>query len=124
MSVITLQIGQCGNQLGESFYNLRGEELSNASPASQACTLDMFFDQKSTSSKFEARSILVDMEPKVIAKCLSSQKKPDIWQFNKEMTFCKQEGSGNNWAFGYNCHGAACKDDIFEKSLSNWSEAT
>ena len=115
MSIITLQIGQCGNQLGDSFYNLLAGELSNASPASQACTLDIFFDQKPNSTKYEPRSVLVDMEPKVIAKCLSTQKKPDIWQYNKDMTFCKQEGSGNNWAFGYSRHGPACKDEIFEK---------
>lgn len=27
------------------------------------------------------------------------------WSFSKDFSFFKQEGSGNNWAFGYNVHG-------------------
>ncbi len=29
--------------------------------------------------------------------------------------FVNQEGSGNNWAYGFNSHGPKCRDKIFEK---------
>jgi tubulin delta len=66
-----------------------------------------------------AKSILVDMEAKVVNKCLerhgggaSSQ---CAWRYSPELAFFKQEGSGNNWAYGYNAHGSACKEKILER---------
>lgn len=118
MSLITLQIGQCGNQIGESFYDFIINEMINATPASQAMAGEVFFDYSESTKKYHAKSILVDMEPKVIYECLNSKKRENLWDYKHDMTFYKQEGSGNNWAFGYNIHGPACKDDISKKLRS------
>jgi tubulin delta len=115
MSVLSLQIGQCGNQIGKSLYDHIINEMINASPASQAAAGDIFFDYSEKTKKYTARSLLIDMEPKVINECFTSQKKENLWDYDKSLHFCKQEGSGNNWAYGYNIHGPACRDNILEK---------
>lgn len=54
------------------------------------------------------RAILVDMEPKVVQKCLKDTKsaKGNIkWNFEEKNSFFKQGGSGNNWALGYDNFG-------------------
>ena len=44
----------------------------------------------------KAKAILLDMEPKVVQKCLNSAK-----FYDPAMSYYKQGGSGNNWALGY-----------------------
>ncbi|KAL4449266.1 hypothetical protein ABPG74_015648 [Tetrahymena malaccensis] len=122
MSIVCVQLGQCGNQLGNSFYDFLINECQNASPAAQATLLDTFFYQKEEKSgniQNYAKSLLIDMEPKVVQSCLNSHKN-DVWQFDPSNSFTQQEGSGNNWAYGYNVHGLKCRDkilQIFQKLL-------
>ena len=47
--------------------------------------------------------------------CLNSKKKDADWEYNTKFTYCKQEGSGNNWAYGYNHHGPESESSILEK---------
>ena len=115
MSVITFQIGQCGNQVGQTFYDFIMREMINAPSASQAVAGEAFFDYNEKKDKYEARSILVDMEPKVINECLSSAKRENLWDYDKSMSLTKQEGSGNNWAFGHNSHGPELRTQVLEK---------
>ena len=51
-----------------------------------------------------ANAVLVDMEPKVIQKCLNSTKQTKsgiCWEYQSQDALYKQGGSGNNWALGY-----------------------
>ena len=115
MSFVTLQIGQCGNQIGEAYYERIFKELMNSPPAQQACAFDKFFFEKENKGKDNdiiAKSLLIDMEPKVVEKCLSSS---HLWKYSPSNSYCKQEGSGNNWAFGYNIHGPESKEPISDK---------
>ena len=48
-----------------------------------------------------ARAVLLDMEPKVISKCLARR---GVWSYDTSRVHFQQSGSGNNWAYGYN-HG-------------------
>ena len=76
------------------------------------------------------RAVLLDMEPKVINSLVRSRRHVDkiqnsgaspstgkhdravpvrpklSWRYEPERTLCHQIGSGNNWALGYNVHGA------------------
>ena len=115
MSILTFQVGQCGNQVGQTFYDFLMGEIINASPASQAIAGDTFFDYNPKTDKYEARSVLIDMEPKVINECLTSHKRENLWDYDPTMCLYKQEGSGNNWAFGHNIHGPTCIEPILEK---------
>lgn len=74
-SVVCLQFGQCGNQLGFEFYKQLATEISRA-PKEQFNTFDTFFREtlesetvkissKSATDRAVARCVLVDMEPKV-----------------------------------------------------------
>jgi tubulin gamma len=114
---ITLQIGQCGNQIGKEFW----ERLSMEHGISSVGDLvdptqdledrkDVFFYQ-ADDGKYVPRAILVDLEPRVIGSVISSTKQ----FFNQENVYLSHEGggAGNNWAHGY-CKGKECKNDILD----------
>ena len=100
MSII-LQIGQCGNQLGCEFFSLL-TTLPNPKR----------FFHNPPSKSLTANAILIDMEPKVITSILKKKKN---FFYNKNYIFTKEEGSGNNWAFGYEKHGKNAKLAILGK---------
>ena len=84
----------------------------------------------STKTQWVPRAVLLDMEPKVINSLVRSRRHVDkvqnsgaspstgkhdravparpkfSWHYEVERTLCHQIGSGNNWALGYNVHGA------------------
>jgi tubulin delta len=35
--------------------------------------------------------------------------------YYKKLSFTKQEGSGNNWAYGYNVHGPKTEEEILKR---------
>ena len=72
MSIINCQIGQCGNQLGSSILSKLAKEASEGSLNHQLTTLDTFFNPTAqTDEGLYAKSILIDMEPKVIENLLT-----------------------------------------------------
>lgn len=56
-----------------------------------------------------ARAVLVDMEPKVISQTLSMAARSGYWKYDDRSHFCQKQGSGNNWANGY--------EQLFQASL-------
>lgn len=48
-----------------------------------------------------ARAVLIDMEPKVISQTLSMAARSGYWKYHDGSHFCQKQGSGNNWANGY-----------------------
>ena len=110
MSVVSIQVGQCGNQIGSAFYSRLYEEATTKSPALSNAILNTFFSIES--GKAIANATLIDMEPKVVNACLSER---NPWSYDKSSVFCQQEGSGNNWAFGYNIHGVKWREKILDK---------
>ncbi|KRW98947.1 Tubulin/FtsZ, GTPase domain [Pseudocohnilembus persalinus] len=115
MSIITLQIGQCGNQLGNTFYSNLNQEILQSSEAHQAIAYDTFFMQSEKEKQLTPKSILIDMEPKVVDKCLNQKLySTDQYKYDKQFSFVNQEGSGNNWSYGYNKHGEQSKENIIE----------
>lgn len=117
---ITLQVGQCGNQVGLQYWNQLSAEhgiLPDGTPKSESqenergigrngsnfdnshrndCP-DLFFNV-SNSNKFTPRSILIDLEPSVIGKCTSTMP-----MFNPRNVHLSEQGNGaaNNWQHGY-----------------------
>ncbi|EGW35719.1 uncharacterized protein SPAPADRAFT_48687 [Spathaspora passalidarum NRRL Y-27907] len=122
---ITIQAGQCGNQVGLQYWNqlatehginpdgttlaypedtsLRFSPLANTTNA-QTTTKDrddkpeLFFSCESSRERYTPRSILIDLEPSVINKCTS--KMPMI---NPRNIHLSEQGNGaaNNWQQGY-----------------------
>ena len=112
--IITLQVGQCGNQIGGEFWkqlclehgispsgilehpdeNINGEHFLTVDDRK-----DVFFYQ-ADDEHYIPRNLMIDLEPRVVNK-LSNGKYRDL--FNPENFFIAQDGggAGNNWASGF-----------------------
>lgn len=116
--IITLQVGQCGNQIGMEFWKLlcaehginqRGilEEYAAAGDDRK----DVFFYQ-ADDEHYIPRALLLDLEPRVINSIQSS----DYAElYNPENIFVSKEGggAGNNWAKGFS-NAEKVQDEIFD----------
>mmetsp|Transcript_31380 Transcript_31380/g.55184 ORF Transcript_31380/g.55184 Transcript_31380/m.55184 type:complete len:483 (+) Transcript_31380:66-1514(+) len=124
--LVTIQIGQCGIQLGTRFWDLALKEHAAHSkrPIYDDALSSFFrnFDSKNNVElgvgngkgkirSLKARSILVDMEEGVINKVLSS---PLGELFDEHQLIRDVSGSGNNWAHGHCVYGAQYSDAIME----------
>ena len=133
MSIVTLQLGQCGNQMGCQFFSSVMTDIhqefprsANSSSNNEFCntTLERFFTSKQESehefrrsthsSQYHARAIMVDMEPKVIAQTLTEARRSGKWSYTPGQQFCQKRGSGNNWALGFCSHGPKVEHDVLE----------
>ncbi|XP_066430658.1 tubulin delta chain [Eleutherodactylus coqui] len=118
MSLITVQLGQCGNQIGYELFDVICNDLhSNGlcpqkeNGLYQAASKERFFDEHK-SGDFVSRAVLLDMEPKVISQTLSMAANSHKWRYSEKSQFSQKQGSGNNWANGYYVHGPKYKDCI------------
>ncbi|XP_062872504.1 tubulin delta chain [Trichomycterus rosablanca] len=112
MSVVTVQLGQCGNQIGTELFSTLYEDSAAARAKSyQHCSHESFFSQ-SSDGVLVARSVLIDMEPKVITQAIAKASKSGKWRYGDKSQFCQKQGSGNNWANGYCVHGPRHKDAV------------
>ena len=119
MSVGVIQIGQCGNQIGYNIFT----NLINEMKKSSECLTQIIFDTYFTISdnnKLYANSLLIDMEAKVIEKCIKNAKNCG-WNYFMENVIHKQSGSGNNWANGFFNHGPTVENKFVE-TLSTFTE--
>uniref|UniRef100_A0A803Y8B3 Tubulin delta chain n=1 Tax=Meleagris gallopavo TaxID=9103 RepID=A0A803Y8B3_MELGA len=119
MSIVAVQLGQCGNQIGQEVFNticgdVRGTHGLCSKKENEAyhdaCT-ERFFSEAESGVPV-ARAVLVDMEPKVISQTLSIAARSGHWKYNDQSHFCQKQGSGNNWANGYSVHGPRNKEVI------------
>ena len=94
--MLSLPIGQCGNQINESFFHrLSLETKDDLNPW-------FTFNDNNNNNKKIARSILIDMEPKVIQQNMLNAKN---FNFQYAASYWKHSGSANNWSYGYHIHG-------------------
>ncbi|KAH7816845.1 Tubulin gamma chain [Monocercomonoides exilis] len=106
--ILTIQCGQCGNQIGNEFWkNItteHGIELDGVLKDEAAAVddrKDVFFYQ-ADDDRFVPRAVLIDLEPKVIGGIKNG---PMKHFFNPENFFMPKisegRGAGNNWGAGY-----------------------
>ena len=127
MSVVSLQLGQCGNQIGGELFNLLIEDATNLNPQFISKNLDRkvsqeyeeevverFFSRDRTGSYLNARAVMIDMESKAISQTLSEATKSGKWTYPRGQQFCQKRGSGNNWAHGFLEHGPKSWDKVLE----------
>ncbi|KAJ1638798.1 Tubulin/FtsZ, GTPase domain-containing protein [Pavlovales sp. CCMP2436] len=108
--VITIQVGQCGNQVGMRVLDAL---LHDAGPD------ERFFRRArpwpgSAEESIVARAVLVDMEPKAVRDATAAALATGSWAYAPGRQYCEQGGSGNNWAHGYHEHGPRCRERIAE----------
>ncbi|XP_078072030.1 tubulin delta chain-like isoform X2 [Mustelus asterias] len=97
MSTIWLQIGQCGNQIGQEWWKFVANEKAPNSAVDR-------YPFHTPDGKLSALS--VDSEPKVVRRLLRELK---TGSFRDSNILVGQRGRGNNWAFGY--HGLRTEDE-------------
>jgi tubulin gamma len=106
--IITLQVGQCGNQIGSEFW----KKLCHEHGISKTGMLEDFALQNGANDRkdvffyqaddehYVPRAVLVDLEPRVINAIQNSEYRN---LYNHENFFLSDHGggAGNNWASGY-----------------------
>eukprot|EP00892_Ulva_mutabilis_P012892 jgi/Ulvmu1/9976/UM059_0025.1 len=126
--LITIQVGQCGNQIGCRFWDLAVKEhkLHNASGKYDE-TISSFFKNVDSRSEqplllrcgtgnqpianLKARAIVVDMEEGVINAMLKS---PLGSLFDARSMLADTSGAGNNWAHGHHVYGPQYHEHILQ----------
>ena len=106
--IITIQVGQCGNQIGWRFWDLAlREHASRGILFDDAMSSFFIFDDKHQILK--ARALLIDTEQGVINQLLKS----DVGElFDNTQLLNEVSGAGNNWAQGFYDYGSNYKDKI------------
>lgn len=116
--MITLQLGQCGNQIGMEFWKQLCAEhgISPDGILEDFATdgldrKDVFFYQ-ADDEHYIPRAVLLDLEPRVINTILAS---PYAKLYNPENVYLSKHGggAGNNWAVGFS-HGEKLYEEIFD----------
>ena len=114
--ILSIHVGQCGNQIADRFWRLvlrehglteSGTPKAGANVAANA-NMEVFF-HKVREGKYIPRAVLVDLEPGVIARIEGG----DMAQlFDEGSIVRKIPGAANNWARGYNVEGERIIDQI------------
>lgn len=116
--IITLQCGQCGNQIGVEFWkqlcnehNINQEGILKNNNFLNEDRKDIFFYQ-ADDEHFIPRALLFDLEPRVINSIQTSEYRN---LYNPENMFISKEGggAGNNWGCGYS-QGHKVEEEIID----------
>jgi len=116
--MIMLQLGQCGNQIGFEFWKKLCKEhgISPEGILEEHATegldrKDVFFYQ-ADDEHYIPRSVLLDLEPRVINNIMNSEYNK---LYNPENVYLAKDGggAGNNWASGYS-QGGKLNEEIFD----------
>jgi tubulin epsilon len=128
--LITVQVGQCGNQVAMRFWDLALQEHARYNKSGIFDdSLSSFFRNVDTRykdpidipvgkpiSNLRARSVVIDMEEGVINNLLRS----DLGElFDSKQLISDVSGAGNNWAHGHCEYGPKYHDEILEKVRYN-----
>lgn len=127
-AILTLQVGQCGNQIGQQFWSqLIKEHGINKNGQAQITNEKQSFREDHTSpffkdndnNRYTPRSVMLDLEPKVINDVFNNFE----GLFDPRNAWVSQEkyGAGNSWAKGYD-EGRKHQDqimDIIDKELES-----
>ena len=141
-----LHVGQCGNQLGQSFWDEASSKkwsISIDRHNTYRPAKDVTFGHKKCPPSAVTRSpdyvpwtrvdgsipcVLVDTETKVIRRCLDCKHGSGLLTQRVPGDYCISEktGRGNNWAFGYygrkrEAHGK--EQDMLSRVLSSVRKA-
>ncbi|KDN45421.1 hypothetical protein RSAG8_05008, partial [Rhizoctonia solani AG-8 WAC10335] len=116
--IINIQVGQAGNQVGESFWEaiLLEHGLDKAGHYTgdnrqQLDHLDVYFSEVEGYKRFVPRSIQVDLESGVCNRLRSG---PLGGLFRPDTFISGENGAGNNFAKGHYTEGAELVDSILE----------
>ncbi|XP_058225683.1 tubulin gamma-1 chain-like [Rhododendron vialii] len=116
--IITLQVGQCGNQIGMEFWKqlclehgINKDGILEDFATQGGDRKDVFFYQ-ADDQHYVPRALLIDLEPRVINGIQNGEYRN---LYNHENVFVSDHGggAGNNWASGYH-QGKGVEEDIMD----------
>ncbi|GER47828.1 tubulin gamma chain [Striga asiatica] len=116
--IITLQVGQCGNQIGMEFWKqlclehgISKDGILEDFATQGGDRKDVFFYQ-ADDQHYIPRALLMDLEPRVINGIQNSEYRN---LYNHENVFIADHGggAGNNWASGYH-QGQQYEEDLID----------
>lgn len=127
--IISLHIGQCGNQIGRAFWKqvLAEHASANVDGVFDDC-MSTFFrnvvdhtdrdvpisDERQPIYDLKARAVLIDMESGPVSQTLRGEL-GDL--FDQRQYVTDVSGAGNNWAHGNAIYGPKYHDELLEVSL-------
>ncbi|XP_035009908.2 tubulin delta chain [Hippoglossus stenolepis] len=114
MSVVTVQLGQCGNQVAHELFDTVCSDAQDGQRKTYCTASTERFFHRSSHGDLVARAVLIDMEPKVINHCMNEAAHSGRWRYGDTSHFSQKQGSGNNWANGYCVHGPRHKEVVEE----------
>ena len=98
--VISVHVGQCGNQVGSQFWQMLHLEhgldqtgLVRGEKTEQQDRISTYFSEEERTGRFIPRSVLVDLEPGVVERLVGSSGSSRL-----DHCLTGQSGAGNNWA--------------------------
>ncbi|KAJ7220228.1 beta-tubulin 2 [Mycena pura] len=118
--IVNLQVGQAGNQVGESFWQdvlaEHGLDLTGTyqgSDLQQLQHIGVYFSEVNVGSqaKYVPRSLQIDLEAGVCDRVRSG---PMGTLFSPDTYLHGESGAGNNWAKGFYTEGAELIDSILD----------
>ncbi|KAG8184071.1 hypothetical protein JTE90_013705 [Oedothorax gibbosus] len=116
--MITLQLGQCGNEIGSAFWKqlckehgINPEGVLEDFATEGTDRKDVFFYQ-ADDEHYIPRAVLLDLEPRVIHKIMNSEYSK---LYNQENIYLSETGggAGNNWAVGHS-QGEKLHEEVFD----------
>jgi tubulin beta len=115
--IVHLQVGQCGNQVGNKFWEVISEEHAIDKTGLYKGTqdilqerLNVYFNEVS-GAKYVPRAVLVDLEPGTMDACRASE---IGGLFRPDNFVHAQSGAGNNWAKGHYTEGAELVESVID----------
>ena len=118
---ITIQVGQCGNQIGAQFWDLMLKEHENTPDNDDSLSAFFRFSPRGRGSKqmdMKARALLIDMEQGPLQETMRS---PLGALFDQTQMVSDVSGSGNNFAHGHYMYGPKYRS-AFEEGLRKNAE--
>lgn len=113
--IISVHVGQCGNQMGYDFWEGVCQEhgiqpdLTSTDP--ELSQFNNTYFEEIDQERWVPRAVLVDLEPGVHNSILNS---PYGSIFNPDLMYHDQSGAGNNFASGFYSAGSEIIDEVME----------
>ena len=122
--IITLGVGQCGNQVHQKFWEALSLEhgidtdqgVWKGDDDVQLMRSEVYFNEI-PGGRFVPRSVFIDLEPGVLNAVRSDKTMGRL--FNPDNFISSTDGAGNNWAKGYFSDGAEIVEDVLDQVRKN-----
>ncbi|CDH53366.1 beta-partial [Lichtheimia corymbifera JMRC:FSU:9682] len=115
--IIHVQAGQCGNQIGQKFWETISQEHGIDTTGAYAGDNDLQLERinvyynEGSSGKYVPRAVLVDLEPATMDAIRGSGYGK---LFRPDNFISAQSGAGNSWAKGYYTEGAELVESVLD----------